>query len=130
MPSRPPVHRHPGHQTVADRRRDHDRKRGSSAQRGYGGRWQRARLVFLNDPANALCRMCLAEGRTTAADTVDHVTPHKGDQTLFWDRSNWQALCKWHHDSAKKSQEMTGRIPGVDINGEPLDPSHPWRTGR
>ena len=30
--------------------------------------------------------------------TVDHIIPHRGDPELFWDRSNWQALCKNCHD--------------------------------
>ncbi|WP_390622926.1 HNH endonuclease [Ralstonia syzygii] len=32
------------------------------------------------------------------ATVVDHIVPHKGDQHLFWRRSNWQALCKACHD--------------------------------
>jgi len=33
-----------------------------------------------------------------AATVVDHIKPHRGDKTLFWERSNWQALCKQCHD--------------------------------
>lgn len=33
-----------------------------------------------------------------AASVVDHIVPHKGDQKLFWRRSNWQSLCKRCHD--------------------------------
>ena len=29
---------------------------------------------------------------------VDHITPHKGDKALFWQRANWQPLCKQCHD--------------------------------
>lgn len=52
-----------------------------------------------------LCVMCSAEGVTTAAEVVDHIKPHRGDQQLFWDQSNWQSLCKTHHDSDKARQE-------------------------
>jgi 5-methylcytosine-specific restriction protein A len=45
----------------------------------------------------------MEEGRYVKATVVDHIKPHRGDQTLFWDRSNWQALCKQHHD------EKTGK---------------------
>ncbi len=45
-----------------------------------------------------LCVHCDGEGIVEPATVVDHVTPHKGDKTLFWDSSNWQALCKRHHD--------------------------------
>lgn len=69
---------------------------GTAHQRGYGSRWQKARIPFL--AANPLCVMCQAKGIVTAARIVDHITPHKGDQDLFWDQSNWQALCKPCHD--------------------------------
>lgn len=128
MPKRPPVHKPAGSRTLTDRRQDHDRQRGSSAQRGYGGRWQRARLAFLSRAENALCRMCEAEGRTTAAEVVDHIVPHRGDPVLFWDRSNWQPLCAHHHNSTKKAEEMSGRVRGADAEGCPLDPAHPWNT--
>ncbi len=41
------------------------------------------------------------------ADVVDHIIPHKGDQSLFWDSSNWQPLCKHHHDQ-KTAREDGG----------------------
>jgi 5-methylcytosine-specific restriction endonuclease McrA len=41
------------------------------------------------------------------ADVVDHIVPHKMDKALFWDRSNWQPLCKWHHDVVKQSLELS-----------------------
>lgn len=28
---------------------------------------------------------------------MDHIVPHKGDMTLFWDRNNWQSLCSACH---------------------------------
>jgi 5-methylcytosine-specific restriction protein A len=34
----------------------------------------------------------------TKATVVDHIIPHRGNQRLFWDQNNWQALCKRHHD--------------------------------
>ena len=70
--------------------------RPSAHQRGYTGRWQRERLYFLSQ--HPLCVMCEAENRVKAATVVDHITPHRGNMELFWDVSNWQALCKTHHD--------------------------------
>ena len=29
---------------------------------------------------------------------LDHIIPHRGDQKLFWDRSNLQPLCEHHHN--------------------------------
>ena len=48
--------------------------------------------------AHRLCEECLKEGRYVKATVVDHVVPHRGDPTLFWDRSNWRGLCKSCHD--------------------------------
>jgi 5-methylcytosine-specific restriction enzyme A len=73
-----------------------DEQRGSSADRGYGGAWQKARAHYLR--AHPLCVYCEREGITKAAEVVDHITPHKGDWDLFWDSDNWQSLCKRHHD--------------------------------
>ena len=71
-------------------------KRSNANARGYGRRWQKARASFLAE--YPLCARCLAEGVTEAATVVDHVRPHRGSTELFWDRSNWQPLCKRHHD--------------------------------
>lgn len=37
---------------------------------------------------------------------VDHVIPHHGDETLFWDKANCQAVSKEYHDGPKRSQEQ------------------------
>jgi 5-methylcytosine-specific restriction endonuclease McrA len=78
----------------------------TSTERGYGYRWQKARATFLS--AHPLCCMCEANGRFVAATVVDHRTPHRGDQTLFWDSSNWQSLCATCHSSAKQRMEARG----------------------
>ena len=71
-------------------------KRETPSQRGYDSRWRKARKLFLK--ANQLCVTCLADDRVTKATVVDHIVPHRGDPVLFWDESNWQALCKRCHD--------------------------------
>lgn len=76
--------------------RRYDKQRGTAAQRGYDARWQKARLSHLK--ANPLCVFCLKENRLTPATVVDHIVPHKGDYNLFWDKNNWQSLCKRCHD--------------------------------
>ena len=70
--------------------------RDSATQRGYDGRWRKARERFLR--AHPLCVVCQREGRLTPATVVDHIVPHRGNQQLFWDEANWQPLCKSHHD--------------------------------
>jgi len=68
----------------------------TTTQRGYGWRWQKARLPFLSE--HPLCMACQAQNIFTPAMVVDHIKPHKGDETLMWDRTNWQSLCKLCHD--------------------------------
>jgi 5-methylcytosine-specific restriction endonuclease McrA len=82
-------------------------KQTSSTQRGYGYAWQKARAGHLRN--NPLCVYCQREGRVEPATVVDHKVPHRGDQTLFWDRSNWQSLCKPHHDGQKQREEAAAR---------------------
>ncbi|WP_307728291.1 HNH endonuclease [Paenibacillus plantiphilus] len=64
-----------------------------------------ARKAFLRE--NPLCKHCIDAGRVEASTVVDHIIPHRGDQVMFWLRSNWQALCKTHHD-AKTTREDGG----------------------
>lgn len=60
------------------------------------------------------------------ATVVDHKIPHRNDMELFWDRDNWQGLCKCCHDSEKQRLEKSGTIAGADENGIPIDPAHHW----
>lgn len=76
---------------------------GSSTARGYGARWQRERLEFLD--ANPLCERCHKRGTVEAASVVNHRRPHHGDAVLFWDRTNWEATCQPCHDSTIQSEE-------------------------
>lgn len=76
--------------------RSYNRFRGTTAERGYGSRWQKARKPFLRD--NPTCVECRKKGKLTEANTVDHIIPHKGNQDLFWDRDNWQAMCTRCHN--------------------------------
>lgn len=94
----------------------------TSGHRGYDYRWQKARTAFLQE--HPFCVYCLREHRiaaTTVAETilecaarglpvpygnvVDHIKPHRGDQALFWDRTNWQTCCATHHSRDKQRQE-------------------------
>lgn len=82
----------------AERKARFDKSRPSSSARGYDRRWEAARAAFLKE--HRFCRRC---GRP--ATTLDHIRPHKGDQTLLWEKSNWQALCTSCHSGAKQSEE-------------------------
>ena len=49
----------------------------------------------------------------TRATVVDHIRPHKGNRELFWDRTNWQSLCKQCHDRKTLTEDMGGRMSKV-----------------
>jgi len=115
MPYKPKTPcRHPGCPEKAEKggycekhkkqiRKKYDNERGTSAQRGYGARWQKARKIYLRE--HPLCVKCLEEGQVTAATVVDHIIPHKGDYGLFWDVDNWQSLCERHHNEKTAKED-------------------------
>lgn len=75
-----------------------DARRPTARQRGYTAAWNKARLEFLAyHPACACCQ--------APATVVDHATPHRGDIAIFWDKANWQVLCKPCHDRHKQRLE-------------------------
>ena len=75
-----------------------DQKRPSAGKRGYDADWRRESKLFL--ARNPTCIRC---GQPSSM--VDHITPHKGDMTLFWNRKNWQPLCRPCHSGWKQSKE-------------------------
>lgn len=89
--------------------------------------WLKLRAQVLAD--EPLCRFCFAAGYTTPATDVDHIKNGVGDHSDDNSRDNLQPLCRACH-SRKTRAEMLGesvQVRGCDINGIPLDPSHPWR---
>lgn len=93
-----------GERYCVDHKELHKDEIRSAASRGYDRRWQKARLLFLK--ANPLCVKCMEAGVYTKATVVDHIVPHRGDQKLFWDKNNWQALCKKCHDKKTGREDM------------------------
>lgn len=90
----------------------------------YNHKWRAARRVFLS--MHPLCVMCEEEGRTTPATELDHIVKHDGDPVKFWDESNWQGLCAFHHRSVKAQMERSGKVRGAKRDGTPIDPLHHW----
>lgn len=103
-------------------RKDQDEHRGTAVERGYDGKWAKARTFYLRK--HPLCVYCKRESRLTAANTVDHIVPHRlkeamdsGDEAriararaLFWDSAgNWQSLCGPCHNSVKQAEERMAR---------------------
>ena len=87
-----------------------------------------------------MCAEHERRGDVAAAEVVDHIVAPKlreatesGDadritaaRALFWNRTNWQSLCKLCHDSIKQRLEKTGRRPGCGADGRPQDSGHHW----
>ena len=81
---------------VLERRR-YDQSRGTTAQRGYGARWQKLRKWYV-----ARHPLCAHPDCGAIATEVDHIIPRaKGGLDA---EDNLQGLCKRHH-SAKTSRE-------------------------
>lgn len=93
-------------------------------QRGYGTAWDKARAGFLR--SHPCCAWCGAEGKKVQAEHVHHSVPHRGDQTVFWDKSKWVALCTQHHNRDAQQIERRGYRDAVGADGQPLDKAHPW----
>lgn len=57
----------------------------------HSNRWTVASRHFRD--ANPLCVRCLKKGIYKASEVTDHIIPVEVHGN-FWDRSNWQALCR------------------------------------
>lgn len=81
-------------------------ERESPTKRGYNYKWTKARKAFLAQHSFCECPACKESGHPLPANVVDHIVPHRGNQDLFWDESNWQAMNKRCHD--KKTARENG----------------------
>ena len=97
-----------------------DARAQNSSQRGYNSRWRKARLIFLKK--YPLCATCQKSGEIVPATVVDHIRPHEGDYQLFWDRDNWQSLCRRCHN--KKTVKHDGGFGNAKSIPEWLQPSN------
>ncbi|MHA6692046.1 HNH endonuclease signature motif containing protein [Devosia sp. A449] len=77
-----------------------DTRRPNATARGYDHAWRKARAEFL-----VLNPWCSWPGCNAPASVVDHIMAHRGNQALFWNRANWQALCAPCHNRHKQAQE-------------------------
>jgi len=89
-----------------DKIKKKDRERGTAHQRGYGAEWNKQRDQFLNE--NPLCADCGKRGYIVPATVVDHIVPHKGNEVLFWDQTNWQPLCESCHNRKTATEDKGG----------------------
>ena len=112
MPRRPKIPcKHPGcsqlvpHGTkfCEEHEKQHQSDARTTKEKGYNGRWRKARERFLKQ--HPLCIRCMEQGKYVQAKVVDHIIPHRGDQHLFWDENNWQPLCKSCHDRKTMTED-------------------------
>lgn len=71
------------------------------------------------------CEPCKVEGRSRPATIANHKIPHRGDPLLFW-HGPLESTCKTCHDAMIQAAEHRGYRPGVDAEGWPIDPDHPF----
>jgi 5-methylcytosine-specific restriction endonuclease McrA len=83
-------------------------------------RWRRLRWqVLVRDCFR--CAICHHVNDSSQL-VCDHITPHRGDATLFWS-GPFQTLCKQCHDSVKQSIEKGGTKqpkPQIGLDGWPV----------
>lgn len=106
-----------------------------SIKRPYDSvRWRKASKLFLKQTEHCLCETCLKFNQITTATIVDHKQPWKEGKTkeeqyeLFWNQDNWQGICAICH-GAKRTAENKGFSQSCDVEGNPIDPGHPWLNG-
>mgnify|MGYP003425357275 FL=1 len=87
--------------------------------RWKGAHGRRARQL----EAEPLCAFCLLRDIIRAATVADHITPHRGDDVLFWD-GPLQSLCKRCHDKTKQREEARGHTNELGPDGWPTDARH------
>jgi 5-methylcytosine-specific restriction endonuclease McrA len=94
-------------------RKDRDRRRDARPYRRWykTARWQRlSRSVIERDGFICQWPGCGKFEPKRSMLVADHRTPHRGDETLFWDENNLWTLCKPCHDSRKQREERSGSM--------------------
>lgn len=104
------AHYCPAHEVVNTREQSRatETARPDATVRGYNARWRKYRIVFL--ARHPLCGNPFGThgaGEVVPSTVVDHIVPHRGDTTLFWDKANHQAVCTRCHNYKTATQDST-----------------------
>jgi hypothetical protein len=70
---------------------------------------------------------CEVAGCNHRARHVDHVVPRRVAPHRAFDISNLQALCHAHHSQVTRAFDGDRLAGACDVDGNPLDPAHPWQ---
>lgn len=96
--------------------------------------WARLRAAHLAlEPG---CRGCAEQGRLRPANTVDHIVPIRDGGPAFPDHDGLASYCPSCHSAKTARGSEAGAIRsrkprrGCAPDGSPLDPSHPWHSGK
>jgi 5-methylcytosine-specific restriction protein A len=81
----------------------HRQTQGGWSRQLYSSAWDRYSAQYRRE--HPLCISCEARGITTPSQVVDHVLPPNGDERLFWDSDNHQALCRRCHGAKTATQD-------------------------
>jgi 5-methylcytosine-specific restriction endonuclease McrA len=97
---------------AVDWERESSRRQVAPLRRLYSTKaWYRLRWEVLL-AASFTCAICgRVEGQTSLL-VCDHIEPHRGDEALFWERSNLQCLCTACHDRNKQREVSAWRRGG------------------
>lgn len=83
--------------------------------------WRKARARHLRfNPT------CAIQGCRNKATIVDHIVSRRADPRRELDPSNFQSLCFTHHNQITKAYDSGSLAGACDVDGNPLDPNHPW----
>jgi 5-methylcytosine-specific restriction enzyme A len=104
-PNKVPSGRCQKHQRIV---RQAERRFQNGATAYNSARWVRESKAFR--AAHPFCVNAYTEDTrcTVLTALVDHRIPHRGDERLFWDQSNWQPMC-WYCHGIKSEREMLSR---------------------
>lgn len=88
-----------------------------------------ARLRRLKLATHPLCEMCLSRAKIEPAVAVDHIVAISAGGDPFPGLDALMSLCTSCHNRKTNVVEQQGKTlfeKGCDIDGNPLDPRHPW----
>lgn len=95
--------------------------------------WRAAKLAVLKRDGYR-CVVCRCSVAGKGKSRVDHIIPRsQGGAPL--DQTNLRTLCVTHDNQSHREKAAGGGGPrverfivkGLDADGRPLDPNHPWR---
>lgn len=70
--------------------------------------------------------ICEVVGCGAQTEHVDHIQTVRARPDLRLDPSNFQALCQHHHSALTMAYDRKRLTGACDVEGNTLDPNHPW----